>query len=180
MAFILRWAAVVLLSPLLSAALLLVSVSPFQVMYVKPLRVTNRTTRPVWVTPVGTGRSGVSGILYQFASRFPAIPAVSGKHRRVKPGGTRRWYFDRKGLVNYVLVARNEAGEYRQWPAKSISGEDPTRAAEDHFVIEDWEALEPVPAGVLAATLRRDPNRATCGVMLLGVVVAAVCWWVFC
>lgn len=179
MAFILKWAAVVLLSPLVLVGRLLLSVHAFQLMYLKPLRITNRTPRPVWVTPVGTWRSGVTGILDQFASRFPAIPAVSGRNRRMKPDGTRLWHFDRRGLVNYVLVVRNEAGEYRQRPAKSISGEDPTRFDEDHFVIDDWEALEPVPAELLAMALRQDPNRTTCCVMLIGVAVLAFCCWVF-
>lgn len=180
MTFIFRCAVAVLFSPLVLVGRLLLSVNTFQLMYLKPLRLTNRTPRLVWVTPVGTWRSGVTGILDQFVSRFPAVPAASGRNRRMKPGGTRLWYFDRKGLVNYVLVVRSEAGEYRQRPAKSISGDDPTRFDEDHFVIEDWEALEPVPAELLAAALRQDPNRATCWVMLLGVAVLALCWWVFC
>jgi hypothetical protein len=179
MVSVLKWVAVILLSPLLPVLLLVNSVNAFQLIYVMRFKVANRTTRPVWITPVGTWGTGTKGILIQFAARFPAIPALSGKSRRVKPGGSTRVNFDRKGLKTYAIVVRSEAREYRQLRIDPVPSEGNfNRVGEDRYVIEDWDSLAPVEGDVLAAARGPDVNRRVWGFIRLGAAVAVLYGWV--
>src|SRR5258708_12925807 len=89
---VLNWVVLILLSPLYSFLLPITSVG-FRLLYVMAFRVVNRTSQPIWVTPVGTFDSGEKAILPQFVAGLPPLPPFPHKNRRVPLPGPNRLHF---------------------------------------------------------------------------------------
>jgi hypothetical protein len=90
------------------------AVNPMQLTFVTGFRVENRTSRPLWITPVGTLHAGGKHVLPQFAAGFPAIPAFRTKNLRIEPGGSTWISYDWDDINFSEVVVRNAEGEYRQ------------------------------------------------------------------
>jgi hypothetical protein len=174
---ILKWMVLILLSPLWPFLMLLNTVG-FQLLYVMAVRIANRTSRPLWVTLVGTYESGKKSLLREFATGFPAIPAIRGKNHRVKPGGSKWIYFDRKGFDYYEIAVRNAEGEYRELDVDPIPIGEIVYLQSDHqHVIDDLGSLVPVADDVLAAATERDTSWMPWVYFLVGsAVFVFYCW----
>jgi hypothetical protein len=178
MVSILKWIGLILLTPLYSLVLLINSVNAFQLLYVIAFRVVNRTSRSIWITPVGTFDSGEKGILRQFIAGFPALPALRERNHWVKPGGSKWIHFDRKGLGYYQILVSNAQGEYRQLGIDPFpSKENLYRRGENHYIIEDWGSLTPVGGDILAAALESGKSWLAWMFFLVGFAVFVFyCW----
>src|SRR5437016_2977192 len=176
--FLKRVGLILLLAPVYSLLLPITWIFPFQLLYVMAFRVVNRTSRPIWITPVGTFDSGKKAILPQFVAVPPALPAFRERNRRVKPGSSKWIHFDRKGLGYYEIVVCNAEGEYRQLALDPVpSTENFYRHGSNQYIIEDWGSLAPVADDVLAATLAFDKGWLGWMVFLVGFAeVGFYCW----
>jgi hypothetical protein len=162
--------------------LLFCSVSGFQQIYIKPFRVVNRTSQWIWITPVGISTRG-TGILRQFMWVFPALGTVFGKNLPVKPGGSRKVLFDRKGWEGaYQIVLCNANAEYRLASTEpSPVGDRLDKYREDQHVVDNWDLLPEVPPDVLKAATEPDRSWAEPAMLLIGLLIASpVFFRVFC
>lgn len=178
MVSILKWMALILLAPLFSLLFLLNTVNAFQLLYVMALRVKNRTSRPLWITLVGTFDSGRKAILSQFIARLPAIPSFWASDQLVQPGNSTWFYFDRKGLRYYQVVVRNDEKEYRQLVIDPVPSRGNFYRHEDnHFSIDEWETLMPLPSDMLSAALQPDKSWLLWIFFLAGIGLFVIyCW----
>jgi hypothetical protein len=177
MVSILKWIGFVLLSPLFSVLLIVNSFNAFQWIYVMDFRIVNRTSRPVWITPVGTYRTGSKGILPQFIARFLALPVFRSRNHRVKPGGSRWIYLDRKGYDYYEVVVRNVEGEYRQLAIGPVPLKEMLYRHGESHIIEDWGSLAPAADDVLAAALESGKSWRVWMLFLVGwFLLYFYCW----
>src|SRR5260370_34742030 len=76
----------ILFAPLFAFLFLFNTVNAFQLLYVMSLRVVNRSSRPLWITPVGTFARGPKQVLPQFLLALPALPAFQERNHRVRLG----------------------------------------------------------------------------------------------
>lgn len=179
---LMRWAILLLLSPLLAPLMLLVSLGPFQQIYIKRFRILNRTSQWIWITPVGISTRSIY-ILRQFMWVTPAIGTVFGKNLPVKPGGSRKVYFDRKGLEGaYQIVLCNAKGEYRQASIEpSPVGERIDKYCEDQHVIDSWDLLPEIPHDMRKAATEPDTSWEEPAVLLIGLLIVSPAFFlVFC
>jgi hypothetical protein len=170
--------ALLLLSPVFAVLVFLNSLGGFQQLYVKRLRVTNRTAKSLRITPLGWSQSGEPWVLYQFVARAPALPVLLGMNRELRSGKSRDIYFDRKGLHSYALVLEDESGDCRQITADGVLADGQFgRVSDVEHVVEAWDALPPAADDLLAATRRTDPCLLVWLYILLGGVLLVIyCW----
>jgi hypothetical protein len=175
---ILKWAYLILLTPVWGPVFLLIYPFSFQMIYVMALRVINRTSRPLWITLVGTFDSGERWIPLRFVTSIPAIPAVRQKNHRVRPGRSRQVLFDRKGMDHYDIVVRNAKGEHRMLVFDPVPSRSNLYGHGDaNYVIEDWNMLAPVPSDVLAKALEPGKGWVLWALILLGFpMFVFYCW----
>jgi hypothetical protein len=103
-----------------------------------------------------------------------------GTNRELRSGKSRGVYFDRKGLHSYAVVLEDETGECRQITADGMIAESHiSRASDEEYVIEVWEALPPAADDVLAAARGTDRCLWTWLYILLGGVVLVIYCWLF-
>lgn len=149
----------------------------FQILYVMSFRVVNRTSRPIWITPVGTWDSRIKGILTQFIADFPAFFAFRERDLKVLPGGSRWIHFDRKGLDYYEIVVCNAEKEYRQFAIDPVPSKENLYRRGETYIIEDWDSLVPVPNDVLAAALKSAKSWLMWMIFFVGFAMIFVyCW----
>jgi hypothetical protein len=169
-----------LLTSLASILLILNSVNPMQLTFVTEFRVENQTTRPLWVTPIGTFNTGGKCVLPQFATSVPAIPAVRSRDLRLEPGGSTWIIYDWDDLNFSEIVVRDARGEYRQL----VVDPDPPkrnyyRNKRERYVIEEWESLPAATANVLAAALNLDRQWWIWGLFAIGLIVMGLYRWLY-
>jgi hypothetical protein len=169
-----------LLTSLASLLMLFNSVNPMQLTFVSSLRVDNRTTRPLWVTPLGTFNSGAKGVLPQFALSFPAFPAFRSRDLRVEPGGSTWITYDWDDINFSEIVVRDAEGKYRELVV------DPNppkvnyyRNKQERYVIEGWESLSQPAAEALAAAQSPDRQGRLWWLFLTGFVVLGLFIWLW-
>jgi hypothetical protein len=177
MGFLLKWTVGILLAPLYSFGVLLLNFGGPQILYRISFRVVNRTSRPIWITPVGTWDSGEQGILEQFITSFSLFRAFRECNLKVRPGGSRWIHFDRKGLRSFDLVVCDAAKEYRQLALVPTPSKENGYRQGENYVIEDWDSLVTVPSDVLAAALKSGTGWLAWVYFSIGLAVFAVyCW----
>ena len=171
----------IILTPLLLCSLgllllLINSVNPIQITYLTRFRVENLTTRPLWLTPVGTFDSGRKSVLPLFARRLPAIPAFWTKNIRIDPGG-RTWIIYHCSCSNGSgLVVLDAEGEFRQL----IVDPDPSkrdRFKQERYIIENWETLPRAAVSVLAVARAPDRRWWRWAIFATGFIVMPLYIW---
>jgi hypothetical protein len=167
-----------LLTSLASLLMLFNSVNPMQLAFVSSFRVDNRTTQPLWVTPIGTFNSGAKGVLPQFALSFPAIPAFRSRDLRVESAGPIWIIYDCDDINFSEILVRDAQGEYRQ---PVVDPNPPKvnyyRNKQERYVIEGWELLSLPATDVVAAARSPDRQWRLWGLFVTGFVVMGLFLW---
>jgi hypothetical protein len=137
----------------------------FDYCYRTGFRVANRSSRRIWITPVGklVVQKLLSVhqkcVLCQFHCASTKTPVSCANERMIEPGKSIWIYFNRNTWQTIEIAVRNENGEYRQLNSPMvISMNEPhlTPDPESCCIIEDWNVLSPIKDDVLAIVRRRD------------------------
>lgn len=137
-------------------------VNPMVTAFVTDIHVTNRSSQPITVTPVGTiGSEGRRAPLPIYVSRFPAIPSNRSGGFVVEPGQTRELLYDWDDINLSEIVVSLADSTSRQLVVDTEPTKNQYRQpTTNRFVIDDLSRLVAVPENVAAATARAQrPTR---------------------
>lgn len=130
-----------------------------QLTFITEFEIENRTDQPLWVTPVGTFRSGGKSVLPQFSTPIPAIPAWRSRHLKIDPGARRRIYYDWDDINFSEIAIRDSAGVLRNLVVDPTPPTDQYYAnRDDLYPIDNIHSLPNAPAGIHTA-LAPNPRR---------------------
>jgi hypothetical protein len=154
------------------------TVNPMQIAFITEFEVENQTQMPLWVTPVGTFRSGGKSVLPQLAAAFPAIPAWRSRDLRIDPGETRRIYYDWDDINFSEIVVRDSVGVLRNLVVDPAPPTDAYYANKaDLYRIENLQTL-PVATSDIVTVLAPNPVRFIfCGLAVAGLIAPFLFGW---
>ena len=115
--------------------------------------ITNRTTQTLTMTPVGTvGRDGHRCLLPLYRTSFPFFIKSKRGAFVIQPGEMFHFCYDMDDINFSEIVVRNENGEV----AQIVVNANPTThqyvvPENTAFIVNEFEALSPVPAKVRTA-----------------------------
>ena len=135
------------------------TVNPMQIMFITDFEVENRTLQPVWVTPIGTFRSGGKTVLPQFSAPFPAIPTWRSRDLGIAPGERRRIYYDWDDINFSEIVIRDSVGVLRNLVVDHRPPTDAYYANKADLYRIDNLLVLPMATPVVAAALAPSPRR---------------------
>lgn len=149
-----------------------------QRMFITEFEIENRTDQAVWVTPVGTFRSGGKSVLPQFLAPFPAIPAWRSGHLRIDPGGKRRIYYDWDDINFSEIAIRDSSGLLRNLVVDPNPPTDQYYAnRDDLYSIDNIHSLPNAPAGVHTAVAPNSRRFIFWTLAILGLVAPFLFRW---
>lgn len=157
---------------------LLNTVNPMQLEFITSFEIENRTQQPLWVTPVGTSRSGGKSVLPQYAASFPAIPAWSSRDLRINPGERRRIRYDWDDINFSHIAIRSSDGVVRSLIVDDTPPTDAYYANKaDLYSIDDLQSLTMATRDVTAALVPSRHRLVLYPLVIAGIVAPFLFVW---
>lgn len=155
--------------------LLVNTVNPLAVAFNSEFEVENRTSGPIWITPIGTTNQGSKAVLLQYTGRRLAIPSLHSTDLEVVPGRRVRIHYDWDDINFSDILVRDLAGNESVFV---VDAAPPTRGyfqnQQPLYVIQTAE-LSPAPPQIVTARDRSGRYRwRSWTVMALGFIAPIV------
>ena len=162
-----------------TVAILIGPLNPMQAAFITEFTIENRSGETVHITPVGTvGMEGHKGLLPQFVSAFPAIPAKKESNLIVADRQSIRILYDWDDINFSEIAIRDEAGKWYQL----VTDPEPTKDQyhpphAKHYEIGKLAELPPATRDVIKAAQAWPSSAWILGFAVAGVLVPVVLIW---